>query len=174
MLKIVTIAVVMAVLSLMHFACSNKTSTSPVSAYQMGSDIVFTKQGNSDQYKKNGWSVSEDSLTWVEGKSASLVMKLENRTNTGDIVMRAVCYPYIAKGGTQIVGIKINGRDVGKWEIRDVGQGAQQVSFDAELVTNDIAVIDFSVPNALRPSDVDRKSSEGRELGVAFMTLKLF
>jgi len=152
--------------------CAGKSSSDR--AYTLGEEIVFSKSGNADKYKMTGWSFPEATHTWIDGKSAGMLLSLNGESGKDKLVMQVTCLPFIVKGNSQFLGIKVNGSEVAKLEMKEAVQAEYFVEFGSELVTNDIVQIDFMIPNAKQPSSLDKNNPDSRTLGVAFVNLKLY
>jgi len=137
--------------------------------YEYGSKIQFGEGGNAEQYQVQGWSDPEKGFTWTDGKSASLVIPVNQPQS--DLTLSASLFPFTAgELINQNVYISINDKKLGKWDVGDSGD--YSITIPKEYVTKSLLNVSFDLPDAASPSKLNI-SNDTRMLGIAVLSIKV-
>lgn len=142
--------------------------------YQWGSVISFGYMGNSKAYQKKGWSLPEDGLTWIDGKSASMKIPLDQVVKA-PVLLKVNLMPFMWPGKVlrQRVKVIVNHREAGSCIITK--PGFQEVSFtiSKSVIGSSKAIfLTFQLPDAVSPRTLGL-SIDQRVLGIAVRSICL-
>lgn len=140
--------------------------------YEWGTLIRFDSGGAAKRFLREGWSEPEGSYTWTRGHQSSL--GLEAAKPAGSVLLSATISPFLRQGrlDEQNVIIRVNGREAGRWRIRETGYQTRTLLIPAEWFTGDRIVLTFEFPDAASPAELGL-SGDKRILGLAFQSLRL-
>ncbi len=168
-----------AVLAAITFAtglsASEKQTTpgAPASAanYELGKLIRFGKGGESETYRRSGWSDPEADFTWTTGQSANLLFGLSEADHPLKLRMKIGGFMHPPKLTAQPVEIFANDRKIAEWEVSDPKE------FTAVIPTNLVAdraelTIEIRTPKAASLQSLGA-STDSRVLGVNCFELSI-
>lgn len=127
--------------------------------------INFGVNGNSDTYKKIGWSGNENGMTWTDGHTASLHIPV-NEPNV-NLELNALVQSF----GKQSVDVYINSKKIATWILNGNSYQEEKIAIDKTLINDSYLDIDFKLPNAISPSSVLENSKDNRLLGASFKSI---
>ena len=137
----------------------------------MDYDITFGTDGNSFRYELNGWSVTENSLTWTAQEECHLL--LPSVGQGGPYVLELHLIPYMHQGQVtpQFINVSVNGIQVGASRVIRRARLAYVIPQKVVRPREPVRVM-FSFPAATTPGDT---SSFGKppSLTFGFTRLKL-
>lgn len=144
-----------------------------ISLYALGTEIRFTKGGNSAQYTTFGWSDQEPWGTWTEGSEAELTFRLKD-TVSSDLRLTALAHAFAPNNiPPQTVEVVANGKTVGPWTLRH-GEGRevsviipQSITAAASLVRLVFRIAHPSSPNS------HGLSVDSRKLGMGMLWMRI-
>lgn len=136
--------------------------------YQYGSEIKFGVGGNASSYQLDGWSsFPEEGFTWTNGKSASLVIPVNQPQS--DLILKAVLTPFISgEVDVQKVNVYINGEKLGEWIANAAGE--YKISIPKKYISDSLLKINFELLDACSPSELNI-SNDNRTLGIALQSI---
>lgn len=141
--------------------------------YALGTEIRFTKGGNSTQYTTFGWSYQEPWGTWTEGSEAELMFRLKD-TVSSDLRLTALAGAFAPNNiPPQTVEVVANGKTVGPWTLRH-GK-SQEVSV---IIPQSIAAAASPVRLVFRIAHSSSPNSHGlsvdsRKLGMGIVWMRI-
>lgn len=139
--------------------------------FQYGSKISFGKGGNSEPYKKSGWSPTEEKFTWTEGASARLEIPVPAANEPVTLRMRIAALIKPPEVPFQPVEVFINDQKIADWQVAETSQFAARVS--PELTKpGGILNIEIKTPKATSPKALG-VSADPRVLGICVLELEL-
>lgn len=96
----------------------------PVHYYQLGTVIQFNRSENCKNFFVRGWSEPEETFTWTYDKKSELILQVNQKEITCDVMMKVNIEPNIAKGkvDSQRVYIYANNIKVGEWLVSSPGE----------------------------------------------------
>jgi len=137
--------------------------------YEYGSQIQFGNGGNAEQYQGQGWSGPEGGFTWTDGKSASLVIPVNQPQS--DLTLSASLSPFIAgEVIKQNVYINVNSKRLGEWDV--AVNGEYRIKIPKEYITKSSLDICFELQDAVAPSELNI-SDDTRILGIAMKSIEV-
>lgn len=138
---------------------------------QYGSKITFGKGGNSEPYKKSGWSPTEEKFTWSEGTSAQLRIPVPASNEPVSLRMRIAALIKPPELPFQPVEVFVNDQKVAEWQVGDTSEFAARVP--PELTKpGGILNIEIKTSKATSPKALGL-SADPRVLGVCVLELEL-
>lgn len=147
------------------------------SLYPLGTPIFFhTSKSNFKKYLilKDAWSTPEGSGTWTDGKLATILVPLAEKTKS-DLILKIDAVPFInAKHPILEVDIAVNHYFLGKiiYNIKNFST-TNQIEIPSSLANmNDLLEIQFYFKNAISPAKLNL-STDKRKLGLFFSSLML-
>lgn len=134
--------------------------------------IFFEAGGNSDAFRRDGWSKPEQRWTWTADPSCTL--EFPRPAAQGDHVLRIQVRPFIVPERVQYqrVELAINDTMVATGIVREVSILECEVPWEL-LAPHETITLTFSLPKAARPTEVSGHPNDARLLGLAFEWLKL-
>lgn len=134
--------------------------------------IDFGRGGNSDSYRRAGWSEPEPRHTWTIGTESTL--EFPRPAVSGDYIMTIELGPFVWKEAlpTQHLTILVNGSEVGEFAVETAT--TLECNIPRRLIEGRgwVSLI-FRHPDAARPIDINGVPDH-RELALASETLSLF
>lgn len=138
-----------------------KDSRPPV--YEYGSEIKFGIGGNAKSYQFDGWSHPEEGFTRTNGKSASLIIPINQPQF--DLTLEVILTPFISgEVEKQCVDICINSEKLGEFEITKTDK--IKMVIPKKYITDSLLNITFNLPNAVSPYSLNI-GDDTRILGIA-------
>ena len=134
--------------------------------------VDFGRSGNSDNYRRSGWSEPEPRHTWTIGPESTL--EFPRPPVPGDYTLVIELGPFVWKDRlpTQHLTILANGSDVGGYAVQ--AATAIECTLPWRLIEGrEWVSLTFRHPDAARPVDINGVPDH-RELALAFETLSLF
>ena len=140
--------------------------------YIAGSKILFSNNGNSDQFVIDGFSHSESWGRWTESSRALLA--LEGLPTGGALTLKLTAIGYVNdKLKKQRVEILANGRPIGKWLVMNRQAHTQELAIDANFLDESgRLVLEFKLPDAISPKSLVG-GDDARPLGIGFVELTI-
>jgi hypothetical protein len=134
--------------------------------------ISFQVGGNSDAFRRDGWSKPEQLWTWTADHACTLEFPRPEAQD--DYVLRIQVRPFIVPERVhyQRVELAINGTNVATGVVREVSVLECEVPWEW-LAPHEAITLTFSLPDAARPTEVNGHPNDARLLGLAFEQLKL-
>jgi lipopolysaccharide transport system ATP-binding protein len=130
----------------------------------LGEAIDFTKDGNSQLYAVNGWSMPEDAHCWTEGKKATVAALIAQK---GDLVMTAEVIPFTYPGAAeQRVFVACMETPICEWSLREPAVVKVRIPAAVRPREGELRIT-FELPGARSPSDAG-VSGDLREIAVGF------
>ena len=138
---------------------------------QYGSKITFGKGGNSESYKKSGWSPTEEKFTWTEGTSARLEISVPASNEPVTLKMRIAALIKPPELPFQPVEVLLNGQRIAEWQVADTAEFVARLPSD--LTKNGgVLNIEIKTSKATSPKALGL-SADPRVLGVCVLELEL-
>ncbi|WP_330720846.1 DUF6311 domain-containing protein [Paenibacillus polymyxa] len=121
------------------------------SDYQVGRTINFGMDGDSEVFKLQGWSHTEEKFTWTVGKEASLYFPLNKIYSNMNLFIKMG--PFIGNNlkGQHII-IYVNGKIISNSIIRNPGE--YKFLIPKEVISDNLEVT-FKMPDATSPKSID-------------------
>ena len=136
-----------------------------------GSKITFGKGGNSEPYKKGGWSATEEKFTWSEGTSAQLRIPVPATNDPVTIKMRIAALIKPPELPFQPAELFINDQKITEWQVGDTSEFVARVP--PEFTKNGgVLNIEIKTPKATSPKALGL-SADPRVLGICCLDLEL-
>ena len=134
--------------------------------------IDFGRGGNSDSYRRSGWSEAEPRHTWTIGTESTL--EFPRPTIPGTYMMALEVGPFVWKEQlpVQRLTVLINGSEVGEFSVRETTALECEIPWPL-IERQDWVSLTFRHPDAARPTDINGVPDH-RELALAFETITLF
>jgi hypothetical protein len=134
--------------------------------------INFGVAGNSDAFRRSGWSQPEPRHTWTIGRESTL--ELPRPTSPGTYRLMVELGPFVWKDALpqQHLSILVNDTEIDKFELREIGFIECTVPWSLLEGRQSVSVT-FIHPNAARPSEV-KGIPDHREIALAFEQLHFF
>ncbi|HEY4282561.1 MAG TPA: hypothetical protein VGM62_05805 [Chthoniobacterales bacterium] len=141
------------------------------SAYQPGTLVTFGKDGNSDRFKDSGWSITEEQMTWTEGKRAVLFFSALPPSQPQTLTVNAAGLVKPPMLPAQPVAIYANGQKVADWMVNE--RKTYTASIPMNLIKDDgTLVIELHLPKAASPASLDI-GNDLRVLGLSVFSVAL-
>jgi len=134
--------------------------------------IDFGRGGNSDSYRRAGWSEPEPRHTWTIGQESTLEFPRPALPGTHMLVLELG--PFVWKDiiPAQHLTVLVNGSEIAEFSIREAT--AAECTIPWQLIEGrEWVQLTFRHPGAARPIDVNGVPDH-RELALAFETISLF
>ena len=138
---------------------------------QYGSKITFARGGNSEPYKKRGWSPTEEKFTWSEGTSAQLQISVAATNDPVTLKMRIAALVKPPELPSQPVEVFINDQKIVEWQVGDTSEFVARVPPDFTK-KGGVLNIDIKTPKATSPKALGL-SADPRVLGICCLDLEL-
>ena len=139
-------------------------------SYQWGHAMTFGEGGTAGAYLHEGWAAPEQGLTWTAGWQATVRLTVGPTTNP--VRLRATLVPaLVGSRRQQRVQIFAGNRFAAEWLVAAPGEYSA-VLFDAGTPGGTVD-LDFVLPDAVIPAEVDRAQGDLRRLGAAFVSMTL-
>ena len=131
--------------------------------------IDFGRTGNSDEYRRSGWSDPESRHTWTIGQESTL--EFPRPTLPGDYKLVFDVGPFLWQDRlpVQHLVVSVNDQEVGEFAIKEVSTIECAVPWRLIERSEWVSVM-LSHPDAARPIDVNRVPDH-REIALAFETV---
>lgn len=138
---------------------------------QYGSKITFGRGGNSEPYKKGGWSPTEEKFTWSEGTSAQLRIPVPATNDPVTIKMTIAALIKPPELPFQPVEVFINDQKITEWQVGNTSEFTARVPPD---LTKQGAVlnIELKTPKATSPKALGL-NADPRVLGISCHYLEM-
>ena len=134
--------------------------------------IDFGRGGNSDAYRRSGWSEPEPRHTWTIGPESTLEFPRPAVPGTYMLVLELGPFVWKDQLPAQKLTVLINGSEVGEFAVHETT--ALECTVDWPLIERrEWVSLTFRHPDAARPVDVNGVPDH-RELALAFETISLF
>ena len=140
--------------------------------YIAGSKILFSNNGNSDQFVIDGFSHSESWGRWTQSGRALLALK--GLPTDGPLTLKLTAIGYVNdKLERQRVEILANGQPIGKWLVTNRQAHVQELTIGANLLDESgKLVLEFKLPDAISPRSLVG-GDDIRPLGIGFVELTI-
>lgn len=138
----------------------------------VGQQINFGQGGGSEEYRKSGWSHTEQKFTWTEGNSAKLSLPIGEQSGPLNLNVAMAAFTHPPKLSTQPVEVFVNGQRLGEWEVSSNMSGYNLVIPADKINGVSTLEIEFRTPKAISPKSVGL-SEDPRILGVCLASLEL-
>jgi hypothetical protein len=133
--------------------------------------IEFGKGGESEQYRLNGWSQTEEQFTWTEGTSAQIALPISPNQKGLKLTLTASGLIHEPELPFQPVEVYANGQKIVEWQ---AGNTAEFVAKIAPEITKDggTLTLEFRTPKATSPKALGL-NQDPRVLGICVRRLQL-
>ena len=140
---------------------------------QFGEFVIdFGRGGNSDTYRRVGWSEPEPRHTWTIGPESTLEFPRPSVPGTYMLVLELGPFVWKDQVPAQRLTVLINGSEVGEFAVHETT--ALECTVDWPWIERrEWVSLTFRHPDAARPVDVNGVPDH-RELALAFETISLF
>jgi hypothetical protein len=147
-------------------------TVSPLHSYHLGTVIQFNRSGNGKNFLVSGWSEPEEGFTWTTNKKAELLLQINQKEITCDVIMRVNLEPDIGKGKTdrQRVYIYANDRKIGEWIASSPGE--YKIIIPEVYLMDPLLRIMFELPDAVSQKS-NGTGEDSRTRGIKVMTMVL-
>jgi hypothetical protein len=133
--------------------------------------IDFSRDGNSRDYVREGWSSVERDLTWAVGTESTIAVTFDKPGSRYGLELLLQAFVVHDKIASQTLAISISDMLIGKFY--PIGrQQLLECDIPPELTQSGEAMIHLHHPNAARPIDFG-KSGDTRMLALAFRRMRL-
>jgi hypothetical protein len=134
-------------------------------------EIDFSKDGNSKQYLREGWSGQEPEHIWTEGKRSSIAIAFAAPGKAYSIELLA--WPFTVPNQIRSQDLVVSLLDIvlGRFTLGP-RQHLVECGVPSDLTVHGVQTLWFDLPNAARPCDVG-VNRETRMLGLACKRLKI-
>ena len=159
---------------LLLVGCNRSESTADSSGpaeVQYGSKISFGRGGNSEPYKKAGWSATEEKFTWSEGTSAKLRIPVQATNDPVTIKMTIAALIKPPELPFQPVEVFINDQKITEWQVGDTSEFVARVPPDFTM-KGGVLNIDIKTPKATSPKTLGI-NADPRVLGICCHYLEM-
>ena len=137
----------------------------------LGKVIHFNSSHEAEPYKVSGWSGTETSFTWTEGKAAVLALPLPDNSQGVRLRMWIAAYVHPPELNSQPVEVYANGQKVADWDVTVPAQNTADIP--KELTTKSTTLtIQLRMPKAVAPATFMPKG-DLRVLGICCNELEL-
>jgi hypothetical protein len=133
--------------------------------------IDFAHTGNSADYRRSGWAEPELGHTWTIGQTSTLELPRPGVPGNYRMILEVGPFVWRERLQAQRLVISINGREIGRFAIKEVGAVECPVPWGS-IARKSRILMTFSHPDAARPVDINR-IPDHREIAFAFETLRL-
>jgi hypothetical protein len=134
--------------------------------------IDFGRNGNSDSYRRSGWSEPEPRHTWTIGPESTLEFPRPSVPGTYLMVLELGPFVWKDELPAQHLSVLVNGSEIGEFAVREAT--VLECVVDWPLIGGrEWVSLTFRHPNSARPVDVNGVPDH-RELALAFETISLF
>lgn len=134
-----------------------------IPAYELGTELEFTKDQDDTIYFTSGISDAEADATWSEGTEGQMKLALENVS--GDLQMQIEVKRVITDAQTMEIS---SAGEILYSETVPAGESTVSFTIPQHCVENGILTIDFYYPDAVAPASINSDSTDTRILSVAF------
>ena len=167
--------VIFSAFALLLLGCGDRSETTVADGarppeVQYGSKINFGKGGNSEPYKKSGWSPTEEKFTWSEGTSARLEIPVPASNEPVTLKMRIAALIKPPDLPFQPVEAFINDQKIADWQVAETSEFAARVSPEVTK-QGGVLKIEIKTPKATSPKTLGL-SADPRVLGVCVLELQ--
>ena len=167
-----------AALTLVMLCACSKSNTSETSVpgsdvnLAYGTKVSFGTGGNSEPLRVSGWSGTEPQITWTEGTSAVLAMRVSPTTDPVVLKMKLVGLTKDPDLPFQPVEVYINDQKIADWHVAE-----EPAEFSAAIPqemtrSGGLLGITLKIPKATSPKALGL-SADPRVLGVSCFDLQL-
>jgi FkbM family methyltransferase len=148
----------------------------PAPDYQLGSIISFIHSGNADQFKSGFWLKAESWGSWINGKTADVVLPL-SQVPQRDLMLIGKVKGYVNEEiQRQEVKVLINSRLIARWDFRkgelEEKKAVIPISLLRESVARPIIRITFQIEKPISPAML-KLSPDKRLLGLGVNELTI-
>jgi hypothetical protein len=138
---------------------------------QYGDKISFGQGGNSDSYKKGGWSKTEEKFTWTEGTSAQLRFSVPATDDSVTMRIKAGALIKPPELPFQPVEVFVNDQKIADWQMGETSIFEASIPRDVTKAGGVLTVV-IKIPKATSPKTL-ALSADPRVLGVCFLEVEL-
>ena len=139
--------------------------------YTLPAKFDFGETGNATAIAQAGWSFPEPEFTWTVGKRAQLRLPLITDDNQDlKLTISAIPFVHDENLSQQVVIVRSAGDELAKWTMDRPGEYV--VNIPSEYIKNGLVSIDFEIPNATSPINIDLNLDE-RALGMAVRWIRV-
>jgi len=150
---------------------TSRSKPGPAANYVWGDVIKFGLGGDSERIKREGWSTTEEKMTWTVGNAAKLALTVSASDLPLTLRMRGAGFTQ-ASVPTQPVEVLANGQKIADWQAT-----SDPVDFTA-VIPASIAkqggelILEFKIPKAVSPKALG-VSADPRVLGICCFELAI-
>lgn len=137
----------------------------------LGKVIHFNASHEAEPYKVSGWSGTETSFTWTEGKAAVLALPLPDNSGGVRLRMWIAAYVHPPDFSSQPVEVYANGQKVADWDVNVPAQNIADIPKEITAKSTTLT-IQLRMPKATSPATFSSKSDR-RVLGICCNELEL-
>lgn len=139
-------------------------------SYELGTNINFSRDGNSLVYQGEGWALPDKDFTWTEGKKSELSLAVDPITS--DVIMAMTLEPLIQPGklDKQRVNVYINNKKIGTVVVTN--PGPYQIYIQKDYMKNSPLNIIFELPDATSPRNLGL-NNDTKVLALRVMSINL-
>lgn len=134
--------------------------------------IDFGRSGNSDNYRRSGWSEPEPRHTWTIGPESTLEFPRPAAAGTYMLVIELGPFVWKDRIPAQHLTVLVNGSEIGEFAVREPAALECTIPWDV-IEKREWVLLTFRHPGAARPIEINGVPDH-RELALAFETLSLF
>jgi len=116
--------------------------------------IDFGHSGNSDSYRRAGWSEPEPRHTWTLGTESTLEFPRPSRAGTYLLALELGPFIWKDRLPAQRLGVAVNGREIAEFRVHEVT--SVECTIPWELIEGrEWVSLTFRHPDAAKPVDVN-------------------
>lgn len=151
--------------------------------YELGKAILFGKDGNSEHYQIEGFSIPEDGYSWTDGPNG--ILKIKTNKSESDLTLSLTASPFLGWGSSNISHqraiVMVNEHEIGEWFFDKPGEmnfgslyGFQnkELFIPKEILVDDEQLIKFEFPDAISPNELGL-SEDSRNLALAVHSIMI-
>lgn len=128
----------------------------------IGGVVDFGRNGDSQRYLGQGWSVQEEATRWTDGPSASLVLPLAGAPGPRKLSFETRTFQCVP------VAVQVNGQVRERWTFADCDAYTERtVPLTEEDVASGKVTVTFDIPDAKSPYEVNPAIPDRRKLGLS-------
>lgn len=147
------------------------SAASPI--YRLGQEIDFSRDGDAEAFKQDGWVAGERAHSWTSGPKSKLILPLEALPET-DLRLAIKLRPLVAPGklDRQRLTVLVNGEAVFEGAL-DKQTDLNVVAPKALARSKSPLEIEFLTPDCAQPAKLIEGSADQKYLGMAVIAMSL-
>jgi hypothetical protein len=151
---------------------SESTSLSGARLYNPGSVVYFGSKGQSEDYRVQGWSITESEATWTEGRTAVLDLQIISPQQPLTLRARIAGMTQPPTVSSQPTDVYANGELIAHWDVSGT-PADYHAPLSPEVMSRSSSLrLEFKTPAAISPKAVGA-SEDARVLGLLWFELQL-